>query len=114
MILDNKTFFVPDLYYDGTAPEAFFWVGNGTEPSKDGILVPDEDGSESPLLALNGRNVTVRLPGDLTVDQIDYFGLWCRRFAQTFGYVLTPKGRDALAKSVSIVIVVISSYLQLK
>ncbi|KAF2898125.1 hypothetical protein ILUMI_08049 [Ignelater luminosus] len=93
-ILDNKTFFVPNLHYDGKAPDAHFWVGNGPGPSKTGIPVPDENGSTDPLSAFNGQNVTIRLPDGLTVDQIDYFGIWCRRFAQNFGHVLTPKGRD--------------------
>ena len=43
-ILDAKTFYIPNLHYDGAAPDAFFWVGSGTEPTHQGIKVPNELG----------------------------------------------------------------------
>lgn len=41
-ILDSKTFYIPNLHYDGAGPDAYFWVGNGTEPNTFGIKVPNE------------------------------------------------------------------------
>ena len=41
-ILDSKTFYIPNLHYDGAGPDAYFWVGNGTEPTPFGIKVPNE------------------------------------------------------------------------
>ena len=38
-VLDTKTFFIPDLYYDGKGPEAFFWVGTGSQPHAGGTKV---------------------------------------------------------------------------
>ena len=43
-ILDSKTFYIPNLHYDGAAPDAFFWVGTGPEPHPQGIKVPNELG----------------------------------------------------------------------
>ena len=43
-VLDAKTFYIPNLHYDGAGPDAYFWVGNGTEPSPLGIKVPSEMG----------------------------------------------------------------------
>lgn len=43
-ILDAKTFYIPNLHYDGKGPDAYFWVGNGTEPSEYGVKVPNEMG----------------------------------------------------------------------
>lgn len=43
-ILDSKTFYIPNLHYDGGGPDAYFWVGNGSEPSHFGIKVPNEVG----------------------------------------------------------------------
>lgn len=43
-ILDAKTFYIPNLHYDGAGPDAYFWVGNGSEPSPLGIKVPNEMG----------------------------------------------------------------------
>lgn len=41
-ILDSKTFYIPNLHYDGAGPDAYFWVGNGSEPTTFGIKVPNE------------------------------------------------------------------------
>lgn len=38
-ILDAKTFYIPNLHYDGAGPDAYFWVGNGTEPTPFGYKV---------------------------------------------------------------------------
>jgi Electron transfer DM13 len=38
-ILDAKTFYIPNLHYDGAGPDAYFWVGNGSEPDLHGIKV---------------------------------------------------------------------------
>lgn len=38
-ILDAKTFYIPNLHYDGAGPDAYFWVGNGNEPNIMGIKV---------------------------------------------------------------------------
>lgn len=43
-ILDSKTIYIPNLHYDGGGPDAYFWVGNGSEPSHFGIKVPNEVG----------------------------------------------------------------------
>lgn len=43
-ILDSKTIYIPNLHYDGGGPDAYFWVGNGSEPSHFGIKVPNEIG----------------------------------------------------------------------
>lgn len=43
-ILDSKTIYIPNLHYDGGGPDAYFWVGNGSEPSRFGIKVPNEMG----------------------------------------------------------------------
>lgn len=43
-ILDSKTIYIPNLHYDGGGPDAYFWVGNGSEPSHFGIKVPNEQG----------------------------------------------------------------------
>ena len=63
-VLDAKTFYIPNLHYDGAGPDAYFWVGNGTEPSPLGIKVPSEMGrwvqcyrlSRSVWLVLSGTD----------------------------------------------------------
>lgn len=43
-ILDARTFYIPNLHYDGLGPDAYFFVGNGSEPSPYGVKVPNEVG----------------------------------------------------------------------
>lgn len=38
-VLDAKTFYIPNLHYDGAGPDAYFWVGTGIEPNIMGIKV---------------------------------------------------------------------------
>jgi hypothetical protein len=46
LIIDDKTFFIPNFHYDGTAPTAYFFVGKGMPiGDKKGLKVPDENGS---------------------------------------------------------------------
>lgn len=86
--VDKKTFFIPNLHYDGKGPDAHFWAGKGPEPSTTGVLVPDEKGSSKSLSEYNGQSIYVTLPGELTTDGIDYFGVWCIKFKQNFGHTV--------------------------
>jgi len=38
--VDDATIFIKGFYYDGTGPDAYFWVGNSSMPSPDGYIVP--------------------------------------------------------------------------
>ncbi|KAL1491384.1 hypothetical protein ABEB36_011989 [Hypothenemus hampei] len=93
-ILDAKTFYIPNLHYDGGGPDAYFWVGNGTEPSPFGFKVPNELGSFEPLRGYLGEDIEIQLPGALTVYDIDWLAVWCVQFRHNFGHVLIPKDLD--------------------
>lgn len=66
-VLDAKTFYIPNLHYDGAGPDAYFWVGNGSEPNIMGIKVPNELGSYEVLRGYQGEDIEIQLPGNLTV-----------------------------------------------
>ncbi|XP_046993641.1 protein Skeletor, isoforms B/C [Schistocerca americana] len=93
-VLDAKTFYIPNLHYDGAGPDAYFWVGNGTEPSPLGIKVPNEIGSLDPLRGYQGEDIEIQLPGNLTVYDIDWLAVWCVQYRHNFGHVLIPKDLD--------------------
>lgn len=38
--VDESTIFVKGFAYDGTGPDAYFWVGDTPQPSPEGTLVP--------------------------------------------------------------------------
>lgn len=93
-ILDSKTFYIPNLHYDGAGPDAYFWVGNGSEPTTFGIKVPNERKSLAPLKGYQGEDIEIVLPGNLTVHDIDWLSVWCVQYKHNFGHVLIPKDLD--------------------
>ncbi|XP_054266957.1 protein Skeletor, isoforms B/C isoform X2 [Macrosteles quadrilineatus] len=93
-VLDAKTFYIPNLHYDGAGPDAYFWVGNGTEPSPLGIKVANEMGSLEPLRGYQGEDIEIQLPGNLTVYDIDWLAVWCVQYRHNFGHVNIPKDLD--------------------
>ncbi|RWS24858.1 Protein Skeletor:-like isoforms D/E [Leptotrombidium deliense] len=90
IVKDAKTIQINGLYYDGSAPDAFFLVGKGNKPHGAGIKVPDENGSLNKIHGYRGHDITLRLPGDLTVADIDWFSLYCITYAENFGHVKIP------------------------
>lgn len=38
--IDESTLFIKGFAYDGTGPDAFFWVGNSPRPSPEGYIIP--------------------------------------------------------------------------
>ena len=65
-LLDMKTFYISDLHYDGSAPDAFFWVGTGPEPNAQGVKVPNELNESVPTFfkyfyALNSITIQPKL-----------------------------------------------------
>lgn len=93
-ILDAKTFYIPNLHYDGAGPDAYFWVGNGSEPNIMGIKVPNEIGSLEPLRGYQGEDIEIQLPGNLTMYDIDWLAVWCVEYRHNFGHVYIPKDLD--------------------
>ncbi|CRL05403.1 CLUMA_CG018002, isoform B [Clunio marinus] len=93
-ILDAKTFYIPNLHYDGAGPDAYFWVGNGTAPNIMGIKVPNELGSYDVLRGYQGEDIEIQLPGNLTVYDIDWLAVWCVEYRHNFGHILIPKDLD--------------------
>ncbi|KAF6210117.1 hypothetical protein GE061_015873 [Apolygus lucorum] len=93
-ILDAKTFYIPNLHYDGAGPDAYFWVGNGSEPGPYGIKVPNEVRNLEPLKGYLGEDIEIQLPGNLTVYDIDWLAVWCIQYQHNFGHVNMPKDLD--------------------
>ncbi|XP_050436047.1 protein Skeletor, isoforms B/C [Adelges cooleyi] len=93
-ILDARTFYIPNLHYDGLGPDAYFFVGNGSEPSPYGVKVPNEIGSLEPLKGYQGEDIEIQLPGSLTVHAIDWLAVWCVQYTHNFGHVNIPDDLD--------------------
>jgi len=90
-ILDSKTFFIPNLQYDGAGPDTFFWVGTGNQPHTRGRQIANENGSLEVLNKYEGEDIELKLPDDLTVFDIDWLSVWCVAYKQDFGHVKIPR-----------------------
>ncbi|XP_047035806.1 protein Skeletor, isoforms B/C [Helicoverpa zea] len=91
--LDATTILIPELRYDGSGEEVYFWTGVGPQPSSRGEKIPDEYGYLEPLRAYAGEDVRLALPGGRTVFDVKWVALWDKARAQSLGAVLVP---DAL------------------
>ncbi|RWS20500.1 protein Skeletor: isoforms B/C-like protein, partial [Leptotrombidium deliense] len=88
---DAKTLEIKGLRYDGAAPDTYFLVGTGDKPHNRGTKVPDENGSTGVLKAYRNQDVTIRLPGDLTIANTDWFAIYCIAYSENLGHVIIPK-----------------------
>ncbi|XP_014662292.1 PREDICTED: protein Skeletor, isoforms B/C-like [Priapulus caudatus] len=87
--LDATTLLVTGFKYDGSAPDAYFWVGSTTSPSSNGIIVPDEAGRSQPLGRYDGsKDLILKLPANLKLGEIKWLSVWCKKFAVDFGNVV--------------------------
>uniref|UniRef100_A0A336JYU4 CSON003313 protein n=1 Tax=Culicoides sonorensis TaxID=179676 RepID=A0A336JYU4_CULSO len=93
-VLDARTFYIPNLHYDGAGPDAYFLVGNGSEPHVMGVKVPNEIGSLEPLRGYQGEDIEIQLPHPLTVYDIEWLSVYCIQYRHNFGHVMIPKDID--------------------
>ncbi|CAG9766097.1 unnamed protein product [Ceutorhynchus assimilis] len=92
-IVDAKQIKITGLTYDGKATGAYFWVGVGTLPVSKGFKVPDEHGYLDPLKSYKNKTLTLELPGDLTIFNINWFSIFDHDTNTNLGSILIP---DAL------------------
>lgn len=91
VVEDKKTLLLENFSYDGSAPDAFFLVGKGKRPTPDGTKIPDENGRVRKLTGYVNANVRLTLPGNLTVDDIDWFSVYCITYTEVFIKADIPK-----------------------
>ncbi|RZB40103.1 uncharacterized protein BDFB_008303, partial [Asbolus verrucosus] len=94
VLVNKKTLFIPDLRYKGNHKNVHFWVGNGTEPTSAGLVVPDEEGSSGNLHPYQGENININLPNGVTTDNIEYFGVWSTEEKLSLGHVILKGIKD--------------------
>jgi len=92
-LLDAKTIYIPNLHYDGSAPDAFFWVGKGSV-DRTGMKIPNEKKSYEVLGHYDGVDIELVLPDNLTVYDIEYLSIWCVTYRHDFGHVRIPSPSD--------------------
>uniref|UniRef100_A0A182FAN7 DOMON domain-containing protein n=1 Tax=Anopheles albimanus TaxID=7167 RepID=A0A182FAN7_ANOAL len=87
-ILDSKTLRISEFSYDGKGSQVHFWVGVGPSPSSKGSKVPDELGYLDPIRAYDRETITLELPGDMTIFDIDWFSVYDVESRRDYGSIL--------------------------
>ncbi|KPM09787.1 Skeletor, isoforms D/E-like protein 2 [Sarcoptes scabiei] len=85
-IVDAQTILVPDFWYDGLGPAAYWWMTRGPRQSPQGLRLKDEKGSVRPLRAFRGETVLLSLPDTKSIYDFDWLG-----FQVDFGHVSIPQ-----------------------
>ena len=87
-VLSNNKIFIKGFTYDGTGPDAFFFVGESGNPNRIGTILsyPDNgvcyeyNDQSAPLLtqAFDGKDITLTLPCSLDITKVKWLSVWCR------------------------------------
>ncbi|CAB0008451.1 unnamed protein product [Nesidiocoris tenuis] len=102
-IIDAKTLVIPDFTYNGAGKDTYFWVGVGPQPSTKGTKVPDEYGYLEPLRLYSKETITLELPGELTIFDIDWFCVYDLASKSNYGAVLIPDSPNVPPSLVKII-----------
>lgn len=102
-IVDAKTLIIPDFTYNGAGKDTYFWVGVGPQPSSKGSKVPDEYGYLEPLRLYSKETITIELPGDMTIFDIDWFSVYDVKGKENFGSLLIPDSPNVPPSLVKII-----------
>lgn len=101
--INEKTLVVKGFTYDGTGPDAFFWVGTEGSPSRNGIILPypfegkffEYNDKSAPILEgrfTGDEDIKLTLPDTLKATDIKWMSVWCRKFEANFGDLLFRDG----------------------
>jgi len=106
----HNTVVIKGFTYDGKGPDAFLWAGNSSKPdeealeegfvnavlphSLEGGLRPSYEYKDEdiPILGsfLEATDIEVKLPGHVSVEELRWISVWCRKFGVNFGHVDFP------------------------
>eukprot|EP00088_Acartia_fossae_P049508 TRINITY_DN5456_c0_g1_i2.p1 TRINITY_DN5456_c0_g1~~TRINITY_DN5456_c0_g1_i2.p1 ORF type:complete len:198 (-),score=1.66 TRINITY_DN5456_c0_g1_i2:12-605(-) len=90
---------IRNLQYDGQGPDAFFLAGTqSNRPNGSGdVVLPYpfagqhfqyEDRRIPILPSFDGQTVELTLPPGVTVDNLRWLSIWCRKFKISFGHII--------------------------
>ncbi|XP_077522766.1 protein Skeletor, isoforms B/C-like [Amblyomma americanum] len=102
VVEDKKTLVLRSFYYDASASDAYFLVGKeGASAGRRGAIV------QKRTIIRTGRpkeytnaHLSLTLPGNATVDDIDWFSVHCANCAKPLIYVRIPKNLNVPPGSV--------------
>jgi len=97
---DANTIVIKDFVYDGSGPDAFFWIGKSGSPKSTDegttyILGEEKnfayrDTSAPVLRKYSKETVELTLPENFQMGDLKWFSVWCRQFSVDFGSLEFP------------------------
>ncbi|VEN38129.1 unnamed protein product [Callosobruchus maculatus] len=99
-ILDAKRIRLNQFVYDGKPKKAYFWVGVGAQPVVKGTKVPDD---LDPLRAYKNITITLDLPGDITIFNIDWFSIFDHESKRSLASIIIPEALNVPPSLVKII-----------
>lgn len=87
--LNDRVLEVVGFQYDGSGPDARFWVRRESNGSGGGEVAPEEGSCGRVKLGRSRRKtVRVQLPAGMTVADVGWFGVWSEELGFEFGGVV--------------------------
>lgn len=103
--VDENHIRIKHFNYDGTGPDAYFWIGtegtpDNTDEFKTAVLAYPfkgkhftyRDESAPVLLRAEDEDVVLTLPPEIKVSSLKWISVWCRKFTVDFGHLIFPEG----------------------
>ncbi|KAJ8970089.1 hypothetical protein NQ314_001400, partial [Rhamnusium bicolor] len=101
--VDDWTLLLTSFSYDGNGADTFFWAGAANRPGPQGFIVPDSNGNLDPLRAYKNLTITLELPGDLTIFDIDWFSIFDHDTKQNLASIIIPEALNVPPSLVKII-----------
>ncbi|CAB4057561.1 unnamed protein product [Lepeophtheirus salmonis] len=88
-ILDNKSFYIPNLQLHVTEKGYHFWAGNSTKgPNQNGYMIPNEKAQTIDLVSYNGNDIIITLPNHISMYDINYLAIYSSERDVNMGHIL--------------------------
>ncbi|MFH4978349.1 hypothetical protein AB6A40_005058 [Gnathostoma spinigerum] len=92
-VINETALQIVNFSYNGKAPDLYFWLDRGLNPTKDGLKIPSFEFGITPLGAYeNAERVVLLLPGLHKLNGFRSISLFCLRYEHNFGTVVIPEG----------------------
>lgn len=90
LILNQSTFYITSLRYDGKLNNAFVVARNISTGLF--LVLPEENSFTDNLHPHWGQNVYLTLRNNVTIYDVDYVSVWSKRDERDYGKISIPKG----------------------
>lgn len=91
LIINKRVFYITNIQSTGKCENAVFWVGVGNTPDKNGQVIYNEEEQVAIVNQYLGRSEYFKLKQGLSIENIQYIGVWSRSTNKSCGWVNLPQ-----------------------